>query len=116
MSRALLFLFAGFLIANVHMDEPAHADDKSSMLPPAPLNEQVLSVPGDRLHPAMLEVTLFMPDGPGPFPLAIMNHGADGKKSPRQNPRYNYHYSAFYFLSRGFFSKSDTGFINFTHV
>ena len=68
----------------------------------APLNEQVLRIPGDGRHPVMLEVTLYMPDGPGPFPLAVMNHGADGKKPPKLHKRYRTTSSANYFLSRGY--------------
>ncbi len=73
-----------------------------TMRPEAPMNERVLRVPGDPERPVMLEVTLYTPHGAGPFPLAVMNHGAFGDKSPRLNPRYRFTYSAYYFLSRGY--------------
>jgi len=73
-----------------------------SVLPDAPLNERVLAVPGDPDRPVTLEVTLFTPDGPGPFPLAVMNHGATGTLPPRLAERYRFTFSAYYFLSRGY--------------
>lgn len=83
---------------------PARADDaaEASKMPPASMNEKVLSVFGDPDHPVTLQVTLFKPPGPGPFPLAIMNHGATGKEPPGLQPRYRQSFSAYYFLSRGY--------------
>ena len=74
----------------------------ANLVPPAPLNERVLTLPGDPLRPVSLEVTLFMPAGPGPFPLAVMNHGATNISANNRGPRYRYTYSAYYFLSRGY--------------
>ena len=72
-------------------------------IPPAPLHEQVLRLPGDPDRPVELVVTLYTPEGPGPFPLAVMNHGASGtKERPEEMARYRYTYSAYYFLSRGY--------------
>ena len=70
--------------------------------PKAPVHEQVLRIPGDPTRPVELEATLLMPDGAGPFPLAVMNHGADGKVRPALAPRYRTTFSAYYFLSRGY--------------
>lgn len=39
------------------------------------LNEEVLFVPARGLTRGRLEVTLYRPDGPGPFPLVVINHG-----------------------------------------
>jgi hypothetical protein len=47
----------------------------ATALPPLPMNEQVLNLPGDPARPVTLQVTLFMPYGAGPFPLAVVNHG-----------------------------------------
>jgi dienelactone hydrolase len=84
----------------------ARADDdvanEAKLLPPAPLHEQVLSLPGDRGRPVMLQVTYFTPDGPGPFPLAIVNHGASPNGRPEAMPRYRTTFAAYYFLSRGY--------------
>lgn len=82
---------------------PAQADDLNlSLVPAAPLNERVLRLPGDPLRPVPLQVTLFTPPGSGPFPLAIMKHGASAASADNRGPRYRYTYSAFYFLSRGY--------------
>jgi dienelactone hydrolase len=82
----------------------AVADDVSdaSIKPEAPLNERVLSVPGDAERPVALQVTVYMPSGPGPFPLAVMNHGSTSSEPPAQQPRYHLTFSAYYFLSRGY--------------
>jgi dienelactone hydrolase len=50
----------------------------------------------------MLQVTVLTPDGLGPFPLAVMNHGATAAIRPNLQPRYRQTFSAYYFLSRGY--------------
>ena len=80
----------------------SYAAEDTSIAPSAPMNERVLRVPGDPLRPAMLQVTILSPDGPGPFPLAVMNHGAAGTSRPDLEPRYRFTFSAYYFLSRGY--------------
>lgn len=57
---------------------------------------------GDPARPVSLEVTLFKPSGPGPFPLAVMNHGATGNSATNRGERYRFTVSAYYFLSRGY--------------
>ena len=42
------------------------------------------------------------PDGPGPFPLAVINHGASGKRPPNLEQRHRLTFATFYFLSRGY--------------
>ena len=86
----------------IAIDEPLIASSP-------PLHEEVLSVPGDPDNaPSLfgdnhLIVTLLKPDGPGPFPLAVMNHGANGlTMSPGEQPRERGGLVAFYFLSRGY--------------
>ena len=92
---ALLILAAAPALA----EEPINA----IFLPPAPLHEQVLHVPGDPARPVSLVVTVYTPEGPGPFPLAVMNHGAnDSKESPAAMPRNRASLEADYFLSRGY--------------
>ena len=73
-----------------------------ALAPDAPLNERVLTLPGDPQRPVTLEVTMFTPPGPGPFPLAVLNHGATKVSASNRGQRYRYTYSAFYFLSRGY--------------
>jgi dienelactone hydrolase len=61
----------------------------------------VLVVPSAQGPSLLLQVTVFKPDGPGPFPLAVMNHGKD-LGDPKLQPRYRSAYLARYFLSRGY--------------
>jgi dienelactone hydrolase len=77
-------------------------DGDTALLPPAPMHEQVLSLPGDPGRPVTLQVTEFTPDGRGPFPLAVLNHGANGNDHPENEPRYRTTFLAYYFLSRGY--------------
>src|SRR5437764_890399 len=51
------------------------------------LHERVLGLPGDPAYPVTLQVTLMLPDGAGPFPLAVLNHGKE-LGDPRLAPRY----------------------------
>lgn len=76
--------------------------ESANALPPLPLHERVLNLPGDPLRPVTLEVTLFTPDGPGPFPLAVVNHGTPPSGHSRDLKRYRASFAAYYFLSRGY--------------
>ncbi|WP_273820384.1 MULTISPECIES: alpha/beta hydrolase family protein [Pseudomonas] len=98
-------LIAILLCALLHGLNPAYAaneDADAIKMPQASMNERVLTVPGDSGRPVPLQLTVLTPNGPGPFPLAVMNHGSDGSKKPRDNPRYHLTFSAYYFLSRGY--------------
>jgi hypothetical protein len=90
------------LLTFVCVQATAYAAEDTAIAPVASMNEQVLSVPGDAQRPAMLQVTVLMPDGPGPFPLAVMNHGASATSRPDLEPRYRFTFAAYYFLSRGY--------------
>jgi dienelactone hydrolase len=39
------------------------------------LNEQIVRIPVDSAGSITLETTIFKPDGPGPFPMIVFNHG-----------------------------------------
>jgi len=80
----------------------AGAAEDESTAPAASMNEEVLSVLGDPESPAMLVVTVLKPNGVGPFPLVIMNHGSSGDWQHDKEFRYHHTYSAYYFLSRGY--------------
>lgn len=80
----------------------AAAGDDDGRQPSAPMNERILIVLGDPARPVTLQVTLLTPDAGGPFPLAVMNHGAAGSANAALMPRYRTTFSAFYFLSRGY--------------
>jgi dienelactone hydrolase len=71
-------------------------------IPIGPLNEQVIGVPGEDPPAVTLQVTILHPNGDGPFPLAIMNHGATGISMVNRGQRYHLTNVAFYFLSRGY--------------
>lgn len=85
----------------------------------AGLNESVQSIRKAGLFAIDLETTVYKPDGAGPFPVAVINHGkASG--DPRFQSRYRPALGARYFLQRGYavvvpmrqgFSKSGGGYI-----
>lgn len=82
--------------------DPAPVPGPDLAAPEASMNERVLRVPVDPQQSVRLVVTLLKPDGPGPFPLAVLNHGASGKTPRAQMPRYRHTFAAYYFLSRGY--------------
>jgi dienelactone hydrolase len=66
------------------------------------LNETVVMIPKKGfMFTAQLETTLFRPDGNGPFPLAIVNHGK-APIPPHSQHRYRPFSAARYFLQRGY--------------
>jgi len=94
----VMYFFALFVTTGV-----AGEISDLTLTPNGPLNEQILYIPGDPEHPVMLQVTVFTPDGPGPFPLAVENHGGAGDDLPLElQPRHRASYLANYFLSRGY--------------
>ncbi|GAC1605594.1 MAG: CocE/NonD family hydrolase [Ramlibacter sp.] len=67
----------------------------------AALNETVETITKPGVFAIGLETTVYRPDGPGPFPVAIINHGkANG--DPRFQSRYRPAPAARYFLQRGY--------------
>ncbi|HEY3599025.1 MAG TPA: CocE/NonD family hydrolase [Paraburkholderia sp.] len=87
---AWLFMRASFAAS------AGHPEDR----PQAPLNERVLSVAVAASPPVRLKVTLYMPSRGGPFPLALINHGAS--HDPASAPRVGDEFIPYYFLSRGY--------------
>ena len=89
------------------------------------LNETVISVPKKgALITIDLETTLYKPDGDGPFPVVVINHGK-AAGNPRFQNRYRPGRAARYFLQRGYavvvpmrqgFSKSGGSYIAGCHV
>jgi dienelactone hydrolase len=49
----------------------------------------------------MMETTVFQPNGPGPFPLLIINHGKD-PGAPSAQPRDRFYHMAHEFVERGY--------------
>lgn len=65
------------------------------------LNEKIIQVPAGPERQAMLETTVFQPNGPGPFPLLIINHGKDPVR-PNLQPRDRFYHMAMAFVKRGY--------------
>ena len=65
------------------------------------LNETITFVKNDKLFAVSLEVTLFKPDGDGPFPVVVINHGKAAMNN-RLQPRSRYSTVAIEFLRRGY--------------
>ena len=67
----------------------------------ASLNETVQNIPKKGLFTIDLETTIYKPDGDGPFPIAVINHGKSPGDSKFQG-RYRPAVAARYFLQRGY--------------
>jgi dienelactone hydrolase len=65
------------------------------------LNEEVVMIPAGPDHQVMLETTIFRPNGPGPFPLLVINHGKQ-PGDPRLQKRDRFIYMASAFVRRGY--------------
>ncbi len=69
---------------------------------PAPeLGESIVFIKNDRLFPVDLETTVFRPEGAGPFPVVIINHGKETGNN-RLQPRARYLPAVREFLQRGY--------------
>ncbi|MGA2042596.1 MAG: CocE/NonD family hydrolase [Roseiarcus sp.] len=97
--RLLLAALAACLALCVATSRSARAAEDADVLD-ASLHERVVRIAVGE-PPVELEVTIFAPDGAGPFPVAILNHGKD-EGLPRDAKRYRSVYAARYFLSRGY--------------
>ena len=67
----------------------------------AGMNETVVMIPADASGDTQLETTLFKPDGPGPFPVVVFNHGRDAG-DPHLQPRSRPLAFAREFVRRGY--------------
>jgi len=65
------------------------------------INEHIVLVPAGSSQQARLETTVFQPNGPGPFPLIIINHGKDPGR-PNLQQRDRFYYMAHAFVERGY--------------
>jgi dienelactone hydrolase len=98
----LAIFIALYLLAFWRVSSADDASDADKAPDAALLHEQVLHIAGNPDEPVTLVMTVFTPDGPGPFPLAVMNHGSNGNLPANQQPRYRLSFSIYYFLSRGY--------------
>ena len=65
------------------------------------LNEHIIMVPAGAARTASLQTTVFRPNGPGPFPLLVINHGKDPGE-PRYQSRDRFIFMATAFVKRGY--------------
>jgi dienelactone hydrolase len=65
------------------------------------LNEHVIMIPAGPVQDASLQTTVFRPNGPGPFPLLIINHGKEAGE-PRLQARDRFIFMATAFVKRGY--------------
>lgn len=65
------------------------------------INEHIILIPAGQDHQARMETTVFQPNGPGPFPLIIINHGKDPGR-PNLQPRDRFYHMAHAFVERGY--------------
>lgn len=65
------------------------------------INEHIILIPAGQDHKARMETTVFQPNGPGPFPLIIINHGKDPGR-PDLQPRDRFYHMAHAFVERGY--------------
>jgi dienelactone hydrolase len=65
------------------------------------LNEHIVLIPAGPKGQSMMETTVFQPNGPGPFPLLIINHGKDAGP-PNEQPRDRFIFMATAFVKRGY--------------
>jgi dienelactone hydrolase len=65
------------------------------------LNEHVIMVPAGIDKKARLQTTVFRPNGPGPFPLLVINHGKD-RGMPQDQARDRFIFMATAFVKRGY--------------
>jgi dienelactone hydrolase len=64
------------------------------------MNEHVVQVPAGS-DDVTLETTVFQPNGAGPFPLIVINHGKD-RGRPSLQPRDRFYHMASVFVKRGY--------------
>jgi len=64
------------------------------------MNEHVIQVPAGP-DDVLLETTVFQPDGAGPFPLIVINHGKDPGR-PSLQTRDRFYHMASVFVKRGY--------------
>lgn len=70
-------------------------------LPSTGLNETVIGVPAGPTRGDVLETTLYRPDGAGPFPLLVINHGK-ALGDPKEQERERFETLAAAFVRRGY--------------
>ncbi|HEY3597586.1 MAG TPA: CocE/NonD family hydrolase [Paraburkholderia sp.] len=100
---AIVAAFAALAVSVAHAGSSADADsgplasaqvprialDDDHYLPTARLTEQIIGIPAGADGKVTLETTIYKPDGPGPFPMVVFNHGkihGDPRAQTRSDP------------------------------
>ena len=95
-------------LALVLVFAPSGVHESFAQSPPAPSNEQMVRIPVTvrelfGTKQVMLEGTTYRPNGDGPFPLAVLNHGSPRNAADRRaRTRERYAQQSAWFLARGF--------------
>jgi dienelactone hydrolase len=79
---------------------PSSPSEQQDPLDPR-LNEQIIMIPAGPEHTVALETTVFKPNGSGPFPLLVINHGKQ-PGDPQLQKRDRFIYMATAFVRRGY--------------
>jgi dienelactone hydrolase len=103
MNRILRLLLALFAMTGIVPVQPSWSDD---MQPTLRLQEEVWALP--LIHPTIAYVV--HPVGPGPFPLAVMNHGVSLNPQERGFfPLVEFRDAAMWFARRGYLVVAPAG-------
>jgi dienelactone hydrolase len=85
---------------DVPKEPPKLAEDIRETIAKLPVT---VALPAGKKHTGQMIVTHFRPDGNGPFPVVIINHGRTSGRDKRADPpRWRYTAVARYFVRRGF--------------
>ena len=61
------------------------AELSDTFLPTASLGKEIIWIPADASGKVLLETSIYKPDGPGPFPMIVFNHGKNRGDSHEQS-------------------------------
>lgn len=70
--------------------------------PDTPVERLHLKYRGDPKRPTDMNLSLVLPDGPGPFPLVVLNHGSSFQTAANKLTDFDHHISIYYYLARGY--------------
>jgi dienelactone hydrolase len=90
---ALAFVVGFAWLPSMSVEQEMHLDYR--------LNEHIVLIPAGANGRAMMETTVFQPNGPGPFPLLIINHGKEAG-APSAQARDRFIFMATAFVKRGY--------------
>lgn len=76
--------------------------DPANFGPDTPIERLRLKYRGDPKRPVAMNMTLVLPEGPGPFPLVVLNHGSSDKAAENELKHFDHQVTIYYFLARGY--------------